>query len=298
MKTIMLAVLSAALLAACGDKSQSAKETTSPAPQPIAAASAAPVKNGTSWVLRQSKDDLTDEKRVTARIYGGESYRQTEIAVRCMGGDLDVVVGFAEYLGNESRPVKYRFDQGEVKEENWSITSQGTALYVNADSDFSRKLSRSQRVIVETSDFRGVSHRVSFDYGDTSAIEAVLSECKVPLTSLDEKIPGLRPALALQMERWGPKNITTNKQALAQIAGFKGSIDEEMTSEFALAVQAYSDSYVERCKARKINGDNCKTMRIFWDAKVKQSEPFAGSLIYEQAPKSLRPQMGKLKITD
>jgi len=298
MKAILLAVLSAGLLAACGDKNSSAKEAASPAPPPVAAASVAPIKSGASWALRRSKDDLTDEKRVTARIYGGESYRQTEIAVRCMGGDLDVVVGFAEYLGNESRPVKYRFDQGDVKDGDWSITSQGTALYVTADSDFSRKLIRSKKVIVETSDFRGVSHRVSFDYGDTSAIESVLDECKVPLTSLDEKIPGLRPDLALQMERWGPKNITTKKQALAQIAGFKGAIDDEMTPEFALAVQAYSDSYVERCKARKINGDNCKTMRIFWDAKVKQSEPWASSLIYEQAPKSLRPEMGKLKNTD
>jgi len=302
--TIVFATLTLATLAGCGQKQEESAST------PVAAAPAAspsgskqqPAGAGapreSPWVFSRTKDELTDEKRVVARMEGGESHRPTQIAVRCIAGDLDIVVGFADYLGNESRPVKYRFDQEAVKSEDWSISSQGTALYVLSDWDFARRLIKAKKVIVEADDFRGVAHRVSLDYEDTQNIAEVLAECKVPVVSLDEKIPGLRPEVALQMERWGPKNISTKKQALAQIAGFKGPIDSEMTPEFALAAQAFSDGYVERCRARKINGENCKTMRIFWDAKIKQSGPWVSSIIYEQAPKSLKAEMGNLKNSD
>lgn len=284
------------ILAGCGKSAEPGSAApTAAAPAPAAAApnvSAAPTSPaGPSWELVRTKDEMTDMQRVSARLGsggGGSGSDSTVLTVRCVGQYLEALATFDGYLGDDGRPVRYRVDQQASQQESWSVSAKGTAVFSPESVDFARQLLPARKLLIEATDFRGVAHRATYEWASgADKVEEVLRACNLTREGLEQQIPGLRKDIALQIERWGAQYIVFNKRALAAIAGFKGEATPEMTPEFALAVQSYSDDYTARCKAGKAQGLHCNTMRTLIKAKMEPLPLSVGSVIHDQAPKAL-----------
>lgn len=293
MRIVPIALWAVLAIAGCGKKE--------PAAAPVEAKPKAvlqPIKSGPAWELIKSKDEMTDEPRTVAQISPEDAPAQSVLSIRCDGKRLEVLAIFDQYLGNDSRPVKYRLDQNSPQDETWSVSSKGTAVFASESADFARQLMSAKKLVIEAADFRDVRHRAVYSWeSGVEKIGEVLEACGRQIVGLDSKIPGLRKATALEVERWGPKNIETKKRALAAIAGYKGEVNEQLTPDFALAVQAFGDDYAEKCKAGKVRGPMCDTMKILAGMNSEMRQP-VGPMIYEQAPKAIQKDMGNLRIND
>lgn len=267
--------------------------------------SAAPVipaqktTSGARWELTKSKDEMTDEPRSTALLLGKNHRDENTLIVRCAGKKLEAFATFGEYLGNDSRPVQYRFEQQPPQKETWLISAKGNAVFALESADFARQLMAYNKLIIEVYDFRDVAHRAIFEWSDGAKdIADVLKSCNRSIESLQSKVPGLRKSVALEVERWGPKNIVTKKQTLSAVAGFSGDINDQITPEFALAVQSFADEYMAKCKLGKVKGDHCETIKIVSKINGEETNLSIGSILYDVAPKSIKNEMGKLRIFD
>lgn len=256
--------------------------------------------SGPAWEIARSKDAMTDEETVLAKLTGAQGPSSTRLLVRCDAGVvLDVGATFNADLGKGRRPVRYRMDQNPPQDETWSVSDKGLMVFAPYEGDFARQLISAKKVLIEMTDARGVTHRAAYEWSSGSQhISEVLQACKRAPQGLETTVPGLRKPVATQLERMGPRTIAFKKQALASMAGFKGKIDSQMTPEFALAVQAYQDSYIQRCDAGKLRGQHCTIKKGLEKVKLPPSEPDAGLLIYEQAPKALQKKMADLRDFD
>lgn len=260
----------------------------------------AAVPNGPAWEIARSKDAMTDEETVLARLTGAQGADNTRLLVRCEAGVmLDVGTTFHADLGKGRRPVRYRIDQNPPRDETWPVSDKGLMVFAPYEGDFTRQLIGAKKVLIEVTDARGVAHRAAYEWSSGSEhISEVLQACKRAPQGLEVTVPGVSKPVATQLERMGPRSIALKKQALASMAGFKGKIDSQMTPEFALAVQAYQDSYLQRCDAGKLRGQHCTIKKGREKLKLPSSEPDAGLLIYEQAPKALQKKMADLRDFD
>lgn len=267
-------------------------------PVAITTKNQAEVSSGITWQLVRGKDELNDEPRVTAQVIGNGVNERNVLTLRCAGKRLEAFASFDDYLGNDIRPVKYRLDKADPIEDTWSISAKGTAVFATQSADFARQLISAKKLIVEVEDYRGVPHRAIFEWeNDAKPIAEVLTACGRQIEGLEVKFPGLRKEVALEIERWGPRNILLKKQVLAAVAGFKGDIDSQMTSDFALSLQAFHDDYLVKCKTGKIKSSNCDTIKILLSGKKRNNVSDIGSILYDVAPKSLKKEVGNLLIS-
>lgn len=297
----MATALAAIALWGCDKPQEAAREVpvVAVAPGVAVAASAAAVQApaGQAWELVSSKDGMTDELTISAELLGGDTRDRTVLSVRCTGSVLEVLATFNAYLGTDSRPVKYRVDQHPPQDETWSVSEKGISVFALEEGHFARQLMGAKKLLIEATDFSGVALRTAYEWAPGgNQIAQVLTACKRPLQGLETTVPGLRKTLAVQLERWGPRNIQIYKRALAGMGGFAGEPDGQMTPEFALAIQAYLDSYSARCKAGKVRGRNCEIVKALARVHILDRELQASSVIYEQAPKSLQKEVANLRL--
>ncbi len=250
------------------------------------------------WTLDTKTDPFTDETVAIAVGSSGAGTNKNSAVIRCKGTEFSTYFNFREYLGNDLMEVRYRVNKEKVVEDKWLPSSKGTAIFAVDDAHLARLLMTGDSFVIEVTDFRGVGHTASFDLsGSYDAIAPVLKQCGVAEIGLHDNVPGLRLDIALDLERWGPRNISVNKQILASLGEYDGPHDSSIEPEFALAVQAFYDSYIERCRQKKISGTHCETMQIFWDNNMESDwRPLVTSVI--RASGNLKKQAGKLKIGD
>ena len=254
---------------------------------------------GTQWELDKSTDPFTDETVAIAIGSSGVGINQNSAVVRCKGMEFSTYFNFREYLGNDLMKVRYRVNKEKPVEDRWFPSSKGTAIFAGHDAHLARLLMTGDSFVIEVTDYRGVGHAASFDLsGSYGVIAPVLEQCRVAEIGLHEKVVGLRMDIALELERWGPRNISVKKQILASLGKYDGPNDSSIEPEFAPAVQAFYDAYIEQCRRKDISGTSCRSLQIFWDHNMKPVMPSASSLIYERASGSLKEQAGKLKIGD
>ena len=257
------------------------------------------------WSFEERIDELTDNKIAVA----SKSFtRNTGVYVRCeqrtkRQGKFKVYFVFGEYLNTKLVPIRYRIDKGTLEEDKWWPSTKGTGVFVDAgdSAEIARQMMRGSKMIVEATDFRGQRHRIRFDLtGATRAIEPVLQLCSISRIALHEKIQGLRKEISLEMELWGPKNISIKKKILFALGAYDGAIDEKIDTSFAFSVQKFYDARILNCK--KSESPEAAT-NWCWSFKALASlknpvMPSASQMIYEAAPKSLKKEAGKLYISD
>lgn len=255
------------------------------------------VASDSRWKLDTKTDPFTDETVTTAVGLSGTGIREKKAVVRCKGMELSTYFVFPEYLGSDLMNVKYRVNKKIPVEERWFPSSKGTAVFAGDDAHLARLLMTGDSFIIEVTDFRGVPNTASFDLSESrDFIASVLKKCEIDEVGLHEKIPGLRLDIALELERWGPQNISVNKQILSSLGRYDGPQNSFIEPDFAMAVQSFYDSYIKRCRQKKITGTSCRSMRIFWKNNMKPVMPSASFLIYERATGNLKGEAGKMSI--
>ncbi len=248
-----------------------------------------------SWLLTEKSDPLTDERVTTAVLRSGD----TAVVVRCDGSVFEVYVEVGEYLSNDMVSVRYRVDKGDLKEALWLPSAKGTAVFADEDAAIARAMASGSTFILEATDFRGQPHRVTFDLANSAEVlPVVLKNCGLAESGMEESVQGLREEIGLALERWGPKTISVNKNILIELGFYDGTLGDEMTAEFALAVQSAYDDYIQKCRDGEINGIICTTHRTSWEAGYTSTMPPATAVLYELAPKNLKKEAGSLRVGD
>lgn len=109
------------------------------------------------------EDPFSDE--VGARLGVLEEDGDAAIVLQCGNTEAEIwVKSTSDYFGDEDRPVKWRFDEGEVHDGNWGINTEGDAVKV-PDEFFSRFLTRmkgSSQVALRVRDYDYTQHTYIF----------------------------------------------------------------------------------------------------------------------------------------
>jgi hypothetical protein len=251
------------------------------------------------WVVEKKTDPLTDEGVTTAiSTYSAGRVKRT-VVVRCIGKQLNVIFDFGEFLNNDQVPIRYRLNKTPLTEAKWFPSAEGTAVFADEDAEIARMLMQGGTFIVEAEDYRGQPHRSTFNLsGSSGAIQPVLKQCGLSSAGMDQEIEGLRKDIALDLERWGKKNISMGKRVLMSLGAYNGPQDSTIEPGFALAVQRFYDDYIAKCKEGKLQGVTCTAHRITWEPGWPQPQimPPILAVIHEQAPVQLREEVGKLKM--
>ena len=249
-----------------------------------------------SWKLTKDTDPFTDETVAVATASDSGNPTRS-LVVRCKGTKFSVYVNFGEYLSNKSVVVRYRVDKQETAKEEWHPSTSGSAAFVGEEKHFARLIVSGNSLLVEALDYRGVAHRASFSLtGSAEAIGPVMEQCGVSRVGLHDMVDGLRLDMALRLERWGPRNISTYKKILISLEKYNGFPDASIEPEFALAVQDFYDTYIHQCRNRQITGTNCDILHIMWENNLEPIMPLPSSVIYERASGELKDQAGKLHL--
>lgn len=261
----------------------------------LAYASAATATSG--WVFSKSVDSLTDKNIATAMSSHKDGLDQRTAVVRCAGEKLEIYFGFGGFLNDDRVPVRYRLDKHPLVKAMWLPSADGSAVFATEAADLARLLMKAKTFVIEATDFRGKPYRASFGLaGAKKKISAVLKQCGLSEIGLDHQVKGLRHKIALDLERWGPKNISINKKILVALGAYNGPMDSTIEPSFALAVQRFYDNYIKQCKEGKVSGVNCSSLRIFWKSGMQPVMPPVSAVLYERAPEDLKKEEDNLTI--
>jgi hypothetical protein len=118
------------------------------------------------WRVSSSTNALTGEVNITAiNGYGDQS-----IVVRLRGSKLDCYVTTGKFLETadnmDSRRslVKYRFDDGPIVRQSWTISDDNTALFFPGNATtFLRQMHSAKRFVIEYSPADVIPETASFD---------------------------------------------------------------------------------------------------------------------------------------
>jgi|GEM_PF-4473921 len=138
-----------------------------------------------NWRLSEQKDDFTDEANYFATLsadnrdygYSQITAKPESIAVRCNSDKFDIYVN-AGFLGGDSIPVRYRFDDAPPISERWtSSTDNQSAFLPGSYRDFRNGLKTANKVVIELTDFRGSTGKATFTLGARDNMLKVYEAC-------------------------------------------------------------------------------------------------------------------------
>jgi hypothetical protein len=164
MKRTILTALALVALTACSQNQfpttatnelngpEAKKESPSPPPSP--------------WNVSTSTNEVTRETTVVATTGSGDK----TIVVRQVGKKLECYLKTGQFLEtvenmNTNRSVvKYRFDDGPIVSQGWSLSSDNTALfYVGDPTPFLNKMRKAKRIAIQYEPADIIPQTVSFD---------------------------------------------------------------------------------------------------------------------------------------
>lgn len=257
------------------------------------------VAQGGAWHFDRKTDARTGERTLSVSVTSASLLATHGLVVRCARGALDAYVSFGEYLGNEPIVVKYQIDQQPVVDENWSPSAKGTAVFAGDGRAFVLRLLHGKTFVIEVMDQAGQSHKAAFDIANGEiALGEVLNKCRTADGGLSDNVPNVRPEIAKDLERWGPKTINLYKRALIARNLYSGEVNSTIEPTFALSVQKTYDDFLQRCKQGRIHGSiQCDLLRQFWERGGSEPLPPPAYLImHEEAPADIKAEAGKLSV--
>lgn len=148
------------------------------------------------WTTSVKVDELTDEKtavfrlpaRSTTRGAAGVPYRPS-IIFRCAGGEVaDFYVNVGAYVTDQT-PVHLRFDRGIALQDEWSASTDNTALFATDAQEMIDSILTHQRVIFRFTPFQESPQTTSFALSGLGAHGRVLkSHCGFSLAEALQRI--------------------------------------------------------------------------------------------------------------
>ena len=221
----------------------------------FAAVSSSPAN--AAWRYERSADKFTDALVSYAHV----SVRDAEMLVRYKDDTVEAYLGIQDYIDDESASVRCRVDKGDVDEDVWSISTDGTSVFSPHSVSVARKMASGNRLSIEVTDFQGSPHTFSFSLsGSASAINRVLKDCGVPARdprSVDSTI-SRRVADAIDE---GPRELVKRLQeALNNDGAGLPETGERTMATYQAASRVYAGYWAD-CEAGTIRGEICEDWR-------------------------------------
>lgn len=138
------------------------------------------------YEVKLTRDLMTDQtvaSAVTQSTATSGPYGDRHLlALRCKGGDPQILVSWQDYLGDEARDVAYRVDQGDIRRVRAEMDTEGTATFLKPS--VIQDLLPGNRVVVEVRDYRGTRHQAAFSLrGVTAAWGKLEPHCATTLAA-------------------------------------------------------------------------------------------------------------------
>ncbi len=206
-----------------------------------------------SWTYSYVEDGFSDTTQHRAVISLEKS--KAFGFVRCSGEkNLDVAFSLDAYIGSDNKyPVRYRFDKSPVIETLWSVSTNGTEVFVSSGEviGFSRALAAGKELLLEVTDFRGTPKQLKYPLtGTTETVGKVLAACDIPVQAPKLSIDPSKvtPIVKSAMANWTPKETKCNKASL-KILGYEvENTGSNITAGSYYAMQKYFDkTYLREC---------------------------------------------------
>ena len=202
-----------------------------------------------TWRLERGRDPFTDEPRIIASVLT----RDLSVGVRCIAGTLDAVV-LSGYIGDDASNVRYRVDQGPVRETVWDTSVGRDGLFAWAPSEFARDLVAGNRLTFEYSDFSGQRHIESVGLrGSAATINAVLDACSVPRADPRAANPEIWRRAVQDLDK-APADLVEGVQLILRNVGQPVELSGRRDEATYLALSRVYADYREQCAAGEVDG--------------------------------------------
>lgn len=129
------------------------RPTATPVPTPTPRAWPFGDSDG-DWIIDIDTDALTDEETILAWLRPRDHTTSSSgaLIVRCgydEGEDAEAIVGFDDELeGNIFLEVQYRFDDGAIETERWSISTNNRGLFARSPVEFIWRVMHAQELAI------------------------------------------------------------------------------------------------------------------------------------------------------
>jgi hypothetical protein len=119
-----------------------------------------------TFVYEASTDPMTDEDRSAIYTHTTDTSRRDRTAMlrwSCRDNRLSLSMATGVFLGREGADVRWRFDAAAPIDGYWMGSGSGTILTNVFDvEDFSRDAMAATRLVLQATDFRGVTYTFHF----------------------------------------------------------------------------------------------------------------------------------------
>jgi hypothetical protein len=241
------------------------------------------------WTYSHTTDQFTDKQQSSAQYIGQGQSRATVISVGCNEtGIVLAVVAFNQFLGDHMVDVEYRFDKQQPVKTSWLASNDGTAVIAAQQRDFATQLASGEALIIRAWDFRGVAYTLSVPLTDAKEpVDKMLHDCHVAPVPIgtNSDLANIDKKVLLEVERWGPRNVTLNKQALKSLGFYSGAVDNLKDTQLYVAVQNFRTDFCRRQGSSPTGKIDCDSIPISID-------------IMNRAPREQREQLGKMRMGD
>ncbi len=170
-KTLILSIISVALLSCSGNSSNTANSNQSEPEVSVA------TKQQTKWVYTSDKNEMDDTETFYAQIeandklsfdfpYGEET---ASLIIRNMSNNNEVLLSITngQFLSNlmGDRFIKVRFDEDNAKNISYLDPSDGstTVIFINEPDKFIARLKTAKRLLIESEFFNEGNRTMKFD---------------------------------------------------------------------------------------------------------------------------------------
>ncbi len=180
MRTLTRAALIATLASPLGGLSATAQDT------PTAPSAQTSPELESDWEIARDPKTKTTLALVTTTT-------GLAIAVRCMNGSLDAVIGGLPELNRSqrTRTLNITFRDEHEKDSRWNVTTSRTTAIADYPAAFARNIREGGRVQIGIPDGAGPGRTLKHDLtlpGSTTAIDEILTACEKPLVDPRDQV--------------------------------------------------------------------------------------------------------------
>lgn len=136
-----------------------------------------------AWRVEATRDALRETTKTMA--FGTGQAGRLVVGVRCIDGDVDVLISTRDILGPSWAEVSYRIDGGEIVTDKWEVTGSLEAAWAEHPGRLARAMAAGNRIVFEVITAQGkvVQDQLSLA-GSSAAIGQVLAACGQTLAGL------------------------------------------------------------------------------------------------------------------
>lgn len=136
-----------------------------------------------NWSYLRVEDPLSEEGPSTRAVSEqSDKLHPIQIDIACVAFEgLQARVTFPEYISQGTTAVRYRVDDGELIQENWTAAEEDrSTLLAPQPAMFAWRLTTGRQLLIEAQKDRGDPVRVSFKTGRSgNEIYRVMRDCRV-----------------------------------------------------------------------------------------------------------------------